>query len=134
MVLCRFCSPKKVVRFYQGAPSYRGLEKRYLRSLIRFSWWFESIIRNQIYLSGVVAAYESPKLLVGVRFPGGMPNNERITMSQKETIEKAYGHIPKEISNPFSIFDWVPEMRGVRYYIAKLRRVGRMVMQQFAKL
>jgi len=54
-------------------------------------------------------------------------------MSQKDTIEKAYGNIPKEISNPFSIFDWVPEFRGVKYYFAKLRRVGRMAMQRFAK-
>ena len=36
------------VRVSLGAPSYRGLEKRYLRSLISSSRWFESIIRNQI--------------------------------------------------------------------------------------
>jgi hypothetical protein len=30
--------------------SYRGLEKRYLGSLISFSWWFDSIIRNHLTL------------------------------------------------------------------------------------
>jgi hypothetical protein len=27
--------------------NYRGVEKWYLRSFICFSWWFDSILRNQ---------------------------------------------------------------------------------------
>ena len=34
---------------------------------------FKSPTRRQIYLGSVMAAYQSPKLLVGVRVPAGMP-------------------------------------------------------------
>jgi hypothetical protein len=37
-------------------------------------------------------------------------------MKPKETIEKAYGNVPKEIGAMFDVFNWVPEFRGVRYY------------------
>lgn len=36
-------------------------------------------------------------------------------MSQKETIERAYGSIPKEVS-PYVDMNWVPTWRGVKYY------------------
>ena len=32
------------------------------------------IVGTKLYLAGVMAACQSPKLLVGVRVPGGMPN------------------------------------------------------------
>ena len=37
-----------LVQLQSPPPNYRGLEKRYLRSLISSSRWFESSIRNQI--------------------------------------------------------------------------------------
>jgi len=42
-------------------------------------------------------------------------------MSQKDTIDRAYGHIPKE---PLPYFDmsWVPTPRGVRYYLIRFVR------------
>jgi len=44
----------------------------------------------------------------------------------KETIEKAYGNIPKEVG---MYHDWgIPTIRGIKYYwlllIRKIRRVG----------
>jgi len=46
-------------------------------------------------------------------------------MTQKEIIDRAYGHIPKEISMNTDNFSWVPSYRGVKYYwyvlIRKLR-------------
>jgi len=44
----------------------------------------------------------------------------------KETIEKAYGNIPKEVG---MYHDWgIPTIRGIKYYwlllIRKFRRVG----------
>ena len=42
-------------------------------------------------------------------------------MSQKETIEKAFGSIPKEIV-PFFDLDWIPTFRGVKFYWYKLIR------------
>ena len=41
-------------------------------------------------------------------------------MSQKDTIEKAYGSIPKEVTSLME-FNWV-EFRGVKYYYLKLVR------------
>lgn len=37
-------------------------------------------------------------------------------MTQKEVIDKAYGHIPKEITTSADIFSWVPSYRGIKYY------------------
>ena len=42
-------------------------------------------------------------------------------MSSKETLEKAYGNIPKEPS-PFINMDWVPSFRGLKYYWIKFIR------------
>ena len=36
-------------------------------------------------------------------------------MKAKDTIEKAYGSIPKEIT-PYIDLNWVPTSRGVKYY------------------
>ena len=42
-------------------------------------------------------------------------------MSHKDTIDRAYGHIPKE---PIVAFDleWIPTPRGVRYYLIRFVR------------
>ena len=42
-------------------------------------------------------------------------------MSHKETIEKAYGSIPKEVDLNLN-FDWVPTTRGIKYYWLRLVR------------
>jgi hypothetical protein len=42
-------------------------------------------------------------------------------MSSKDVIERAYGHIPKEIGMPFSI-EIMPNIRGIRFYWLKLIR------------
>jgi hypothetical protein len=36
-------------------------------------------------------------------------------MSQRDTIERAYGNAPKDIPNAFSFLDWIPDRRTVRY-------------------
>lgn len=36
-------------------------------------------------------------------------------MTQKDTIERAYGNVPKEIGWSIDIFDWAPT-RSFRYY------------------
>jgi hypothetical protein len=43
-------------------------------------------------------------------------------MSQKDTIEKAYGNIPKEVSYSMDLFSWMPTPRGFKYYWYKLVR------------
>ena len=44
---------------------------------------------------------------------------------QEDTLNKAYGSIPKEVGVT-DIFDWLPTYRGVKYYWYKLiRRVTR---------
>jgi hypothetical protein len=42
-------------------------------------------------------------------------------MSTKDTINKAYGHVPKE---PQLVLDmtWIPSWRGIKYYWYKLIR------------
>lgn len=42
-------------------------------------------------------------------------------MSQKETIERAYGSIPRE-ATPMFDFDWMPSTRGVKYFWYKMLR------------
>ena len=43
-------------------------------------------------------------------------------MSNKNTLEKAYGHIPKDVG--FNIdLTWVPTTRGVKYYWLRLVRI-----------
>ena len=41
---------------------------------------------------------------------------------QQDTLEKAYGSIPKDYPNPFDFFDWLPTPRGIKYYWIKLVR------------
>ena len=42
-------------------------------------------------------------------------------MKTKETFEKAYGHIPKEVTYaPIAFHDLLP--RGIRYYWIKFKR------------
>jgi len=36
-------------------------------------------------------------------------------MSQKDTIDRAYGNAPRDIPNAFSFLDWIPDRRTVRY-------------------
>jgi hypothetical protein len=43
-------------------------------------------------------------------------------MSAKETIDKAYGNVPKEVGFGDSLFDWLPTLRGIKYYWLKLIR------------
>lgn len=42
-------------------------------------------------------------------------------MSSKDTLQKAYGSIPKEVTPTFDI-DWVKPFRGVKYYWHRLVR------------
>jgi hypothetical protein len=41
---------------------------------------------------------------------------------QDDTLNKAYGSIPKEISSDFDFFSWLPVPRGIKYYWYKLIR------------
>jgi hypothetical protein len=43
-------------------------------------------------------------------------------MSSKETLDKAYGNVPKEVGFSDSLFDWLPTPRGIKYYWYKLKR------------
>ena len=54
--------------------------------------------------------------------PGTRTNYRRSCMSTpKETLDKAYGNVPKEIG--FSIsWEFVPTLRGIKYYWHKLIR------------
>jgi len=36
-------------------------------------------------------------------------------MTRKETLERAYGNAPKEIPDPWNIFEWLPDRRAIRY-------------------
>jgi len=42
-------------------------------------------------------------------------------MSNK-TIEKAYGHVPKEVGYTGSWVDFIPTRRGIKYYWYRLLR------------
>jgi len=42
-------------------------------------------------------------------------------MKVKETLDKAYGNVPKEITPSFEM-DWLPTLRGVKYYWLMLIR------------
>jgi hypothetical protein len=39
-------------------------------------------------------------------------------MSRKDTLDKAYGNVPKEIPNPYDFFDWVSP-RPIKYFWIK---------------
>jgi hypothetical protein len=43
-------------------------------------------------------------------------------MSSKETLDKAYGNMPKEVGFAGDLFHWLPTFRGVKYYWYKLIR------------
>jgi hypothetical protein len=46
-------------------------------------------------------------------------------MTTKETLDKAYGNVPKEVGLNVD-WDWFPTWRGVKYYYYKmLRRLTR---------
>lgn len=42
-------------------------------------------------------------------------------MSSKETIDKAFANITKDVSNP-NLFDWIQPIRGLKYYYLKFIR------------
>ena len=57
---------------------------------------------------------------MAVRFCHGAPTIMENAMSPKETLEKAYGSIPKEVG---VYHDWgVPTWRGIKYYWHSLVR------------
>jgi len=61
-------------------------------------------------------------------FVGSKPTGRTILIKEecmtkpKETLEKAYGSIPREPTVRFDQFDWLPTPRGVKYYWLKLLR------------
>ena len=63
---------------------------------------------------------------VAVRHGGSSPpsrTNRRNCMSkQDETLQRAYGNMPKEIGFNEDLFSWMPTLRGVKYYWHKLIR------------
>jgi hypothetical protein len=36
-------------------------------------------------------------------------------MSSKDTLDKAYGNMPKEVGFSDQLFDWLPTFRGIKY-------------------
>ena len=56
-----------------------------------------------------------------VRVSLGAPDKD-IAVTRKETLEKAYGNVPKELPVGFELFDVVPTWRGIKYYWYKLTR------------
>ena len=40
----------------------------------------------------------------------------------KDTLDKAYGNMPKEVGFENNLFDWLPTLRGIKYYWYKLIR------------
>jgi hypothetical protein len=42
-------------------------------------------------------------------------------MSSKDTIEKAFGNFNKELPGSFD-WDWIPSVRGFKYYYLKIVR------------
>jgi hypothetical protein len=40
----------------------------------------------------------------------------------KETINKAYGNVPKEVGYNVEMFSFIPTWRGVKYYYHKVVR------------
>jgi hypothetical protein len=43
-------------------------------------------------------------------------------MTQKDTIDRAYGSIPKELPGSYNFLEWLPTWRGIKYYWYKLIR------------
>ena len=50
------------------------------------------------------------------------PPNKGTVMTQHDTLNKAYGNIPKEVSYGNDLFSWLPSPRGIKYYWIKLVR------------
>ena len=46
--------------------------------------------------------------------------DQEYDMKSKETFDKAYGHIPKEVNYALNFDDLLP--RGIRYYWVKFKR------------
>jgi hypothetical protein len=46
---------------------------------------------------------------------------------QEEVLQKAYGNMPKEVGFSDNLFDWLPTIRGIKYYWIKyiVRKVFR---------
>ena len=42
-------------------------------------------------------------------------------MNSKETLEKAFANITREVGNPYS-WDWIQPVRGVKYYYLTVMR------------
>ena len=57
-----------------------------------------------------------------VRARHDVPNNTGVTMSKTEdVINRAYGHIAKEVT-PNITFNLYPTWRGIKYYYIMLKR------------
>jgi len=41
---------------------------------------------------------------------------------QQDTLDKAYGNVPKDIGYTTDMFNWLPTYRGLKYYWYKLLR------------
>ena len=53
--------------------------------------------------------------------PGYSTTRKESCMTTKETLDKAYGNVPKEVGFALDL-DWLPTIRGIRYYWYKLIR------------
>ena len=60
-------------------------------------------------------------MLAVVQFRHLPPFYKGTKMSNKDTIEKAFGHIPREVGM-IDPFDWI-EFRGIRYYWIRFIRM-----------
>ncbi len=47
--------------------------------------------------------------------------NKRTNMNSKDTIEKAFANVTKDVSNP-NLFDWIQPGRSLKYYYLTLIR------------
>jgi len=43
-------------------------------------------------------------------------------MTRKDTLNKTYGNIPKEVSFSFDIMDCLPTFRGIKYWYILVKR------------
>jgi hypothetical protein len=43
-------------------------------------------------------------------------------MTRKDTLNKTYGNIPKEVSFAFDIMDCLPTFRGIKYWYILVKR------------
>jgi hypothetical protein len=61
------------------------------------------------------------KIVCDGSIPVSRTNYRRSCMLGKDTINKAYGNVPKEVGFNFDM-TWVPTIRGFKYYWLKLVR------------